>query len=51
MEQIKLNDSDRTDFKARTVKDIMKPAKSISDKVSVKAALDEMQGGDSIRYL
>ena len=30
-------------FEARTVKDIIKPAKSISDKLSVKAALDEMQ--------
>src|ERR1043166_8054531 len=30
-------------FKARTVKDIIEPAKSISNKVSVKAALDEMQ--------
>ena len=30
-------------FKARTVKDIIEPAKSISSKVSVKAALDEMQ--------
>jgi len=43
MEQIKSNDSEGTNFKARTVKDIIKPAKSISDKVSVKAALDEMQ--------
>ena len=43
MEQIKPNDSERTNFKARTVKDIIKPAKSISDKISVKAALDEMQ--------
>ena len=43
MEQIKSNDSERTNFKARTVKDIIKPAKSISDQVSVKAALDEMQ--------
>ena len=43
MEQIKPNDSERTNFKARTVKDIIKPAKSISDKLSVKAALDEMQ--------
>jgi CBS domain-containing protein len=40
MEQINPNDSGG---KARTVKDIIKPAKSISDKVSVKAALDEMQ--------
>jgi CBS domain-containing protein len=43
MEQINPNDYEPTDFKARTVKDIIKPAKSISDKVSVKAALDEMQ--------
>ena len=43
MEQIRPNDSERTNFKARTVKDIITPAKSISDKVSVKAALDEMQ--------
>ena len=43
MEQTKPNDSERTNFKVRTVKDVIKPAKSISDKVSVKAALDEMQ--------
>jgi CBS domain-containing protein len=43
MEQIKPNDSEVANFKVRTVKDIIKPAKSISDKVSVKAALDEMQ--------
>jgi len=43
MEQIKPNDSEGANFKARTVKDMIKPAKSISDKVSVKAALDEMQ--------
>jgi CBS domain-containing protein len=43
MEQINPNDYERTDFKARTVKDIIKPAKSISDKVSVKVALDEMK--------
>jgi CBS domain-containing protein len=43
MEQIKPNDSEGANFKARTLKDIIKPAKSISDKVSVKAALDEMQ--------
>ena len=43
MEQIKPNDSEGANFKARTVKDIIKRAKSISDKVSVKAALDEMQ--------
>ena len=40
MEQINPNDFGG---KVRTVKDIIKPAKSISDKVSVKAALDEMQ--------
>src|SRR5947207_6669245 len=40
MEQIKPNDSGG---KPRTVKDIIKPAKSICDKISVKAALDEMQ--------
>jgi CBS domain-containing protein len=40
MGQINPNDSGG---KALTVKDIIKPAKSISDKVSVKAALDEMQ--------
>src|SRR2546423_15266198 len=40
MEQIKPNDSEG---KARKVKDIIEPAKSISNKVSVKAALDEMQ--------
>jgi CBS domain-containing protein len=43
MEQIKPNDSEKANFKARTVKDIIKPAKTISNKVSVKAALDEMQ--------
>ncbi len=43
MEQIKPNNSGEANFRARTVKDIIKPAKSISDKVSVKAALDEMQ--------
>jgi signal-transduction protein with cAMP-binding, CBS, and nucleotidyltransferase domain len=43
MEQINPNNSERADFIARTVKDIIKPAKSISDKVSVKLALDEMQ--------
>ena len=40
MEQIKPNDSEG---KARKVKDIIRPANSISDKVSVKAALNEMQ--------
>jgi len=43
MEQINTNHSWGGNFKARTVKDIIKPAKSISDKVSVKVALDEMQ--------
>jgi signal-transduction protein with cAMP-binding, CBS, and nucleotidyltransferase domain len=43
MEQRKTNPLGRENFKARTVKDIIKPAKSISNKVSVKAALDEMQ--------
>ena len=43
MGQIKPNDSEGANFKARRVKDMVKPAKSISDKVSVKAALDEMQ--------
>ncbi len=43
MEQIRPNNSGEAIFRARTVKDIIKPAKSISDKISVKAALDEMQ--------
>ena len=43
MEQIKANHSGDANFEARTVKDIIEPAKSISNKVSVKAALDEMQ--------
>ena len=43
MEQIKANHLGRVNFKARTVKDIIQPAKSISNQVSVKAALDEMQ--------
>ena len=43
MEQIKASHLGRANFKARTVKDIIKPAKSISNQVSVKAALDEMQ--------
>jgi predicted transcriptional regulator len=30
-------------FEARTVKDIIEPAKSISNKISVRAALDQMQ--------
>ncbi len=43
MEQIKHNHSGRANFEARTVKDITEPAESIFSKVSVKAALDEMQ--------
>ena len=43
MEQIKHNHSLGANFEARTVKDIIKPAESILNKVSVKVALDEMQ--------
>jgi signal-transduction protein with cAMP-binding, CBS, and nucleotidyltransferase domain len=43
MEQIKPNYFGGANFKARTVKDIIEPAKSISNKVSVRAALDQMQ--------
>ena len=43
MEQINPKHLGRASFKARSVKDIIEPAKSISNKVSVKAALDEMQ--------
>src|SRR5882672_5681521 len=43
MEQIKHNHSGRANFEARTVKDITESAKSIFNKASVKAALDEMQ--------
>jgi CBS domain-containing protein len=43
MEQIKHNRSRGAHFEARTVKDIIKPAESILNKVSVKVALDEMQ--------
>src|SRR5881227_1806137 len=43
MEQIKSNPSPASNFEARTVKDIIEPAKSIFNKVSVKAALEEMQ--------
>jgi CBS domain-containing protein len=43
MEQIKPNHSAGADFEARTIKDIIEPARSIFNKVSVKAALDEMQ--------
>jgi signal-transduction protein with cAMP-binding, CBS, and nucleotidyltransferase domain len=42
MEQINPNHPGRANFKARAVKDIIEPAKSISNKVSVKTALDEM---------
>ena len=45
MEQIRFNQSGDANFEAPTVKDIIKPAKSISDKLSVKAALDQMQAG------
>ena len=43
MEQINPNHLARANFKARTVKEIIKPTKSISNKVSVRVALDEMQ--------
>jgi predicted transcriptional regulator len=43
MEQIKANHSGGAKSEARTVRDIIEPAKSISNKVSVKAALDEMR--------
>jgi len=43
MEQIEANHLGRANFGARTVKDIIEPAKSIFNKISVKAALDEMQ--------
>jgi CBS domain-containing protein len=43
MEQINVNHLGDANFKPRTIKDIIEPAKSISNKVSVKAALDEMQ--------
>ena len=43
MEQIKPNHCGGANFEARTVKDITEPAESIFNKVSVKAALDEMQ--------
>jgi signal-transduction protein with cAMP-binding, CBS, and nucleotidyltransferase domain len=42
VEQINPNHIGRANFKARNVKDIIEPAKSISNKVSVKTALDEM---------
>ena len=43
MEQIKPSPFGAANFEARTVKDIIEPAESIFNKVSVKAALDEMQ--------
>jgi signal-transduction protein with cAMP-binding, CBS, and nucleotidyltransferase domain len=43
VEQIKPNHSEGTNFEARTVKDIIEPVKSILNKISVQAALDEMQ--------
>ena len=43
MEQIKPSYFGGANFEARTVKDIIEPAKSISNQVSVRAALDEMQ--------
>jgi len=43
MEQIKPHHFRGSNFEARTVKDIIEPAKSIFNKVSVKVALDEMQ--------
>jgi CBS domain-containing protein len=43
MEQIKPNHSTAANFEARTIKDMIEPAKSIFNKVSVKTALDEMQ--------
>src|SRR5437764_8552071 len=42
MEQIKPNHSRGANSEARTVRDIIEPAKSISNEVSVKTALDEM---------
>src|SRR5213595_2259531 len=43
MEKIKANPLGRANFGARTVKDIIEPAKSLLNKISVQAALDEMQ--------
>ena len=43
MEQIESNPSWGANFEACTIKDIIEPAKSIFNKVSVKTALDEMQ--------
>jgi signal-transduction protein with cAMP-binding, CBS, and nucleotidyltransferase domain len=43
MEQIEPNHSSAANFEARTIKDIIEPAKSILNKISVKTALEEMQ--------
>src|SRR6184192_661570 len=43
MEQIKPSPFGAANFEARTVKDIIEPAESIFNKISVKTALDEMQ--------
>ncbi len=43
MEQIKPNHSTAANFEARTIKDIIEPAKSILNKISVKTALEEME--------
>jgi signal-transduction protein with cAMP-binding, CBS, and nucleotidyltransferase domain len=43
IEQIKPDYFGGANFEARTVKDIIEPAKSISNKVSARAALDQMQ--------
>jgi CBS domain-containing protein len=43
MEHIKPNRSAAANLNACTVKDIIEPAQTISNKVSVKAALDEMR--------
>jgi signal-transduction protein with cAMP-binding, CBS, and nucleotidyltransferase domain len=43
MEQMEPNHSGAANFEARTITDIIEPAKSIFNKVSVKGALDEMQ--------
>ena len=43
MEQTNTSHSWGVNFEARIVKDIIEPAKSIFNKVSVKAALDDMQ--------
>jgi hypothetical protein len=43
MEQIEPNHGASANFEGHTVKDIIKPAESILNKVCVKEALDEMQ--------